>query len=250
MNGRIAFLFLALAATTTTLVACGDKDETGGVDENAEPVLSIVSPTEGQAFDEGTEVSLEVAATDAVTGEALGVSEVTWTADGWAGASGSPVLVSDLPVGAYALTASARSAGQDLTATVNITVNAVPVPYTGAMNAMLVLDYMIGVWESSCDGSVSFVLQPSGEMTEGTGSCIVPDYPDDPVPFTLEGTVTDGVLTGALVMTYDGADYRTPFDGALAEDRSISAAYNKTFPGDTGGSLQIKGTWDASPSGK
>ena len=250
MHSNKRWFFTAVALCLAPIAAgCGDddKDDTSSVNEDAQPVLEITSPDDGDEFDKGAEVVLEVASTDAVTGETLGVSQVAWSADGWAGATGNPATVTDLPLGTYDITVVGKSAGQDLTASVEVTINAVPVPYAGNLNAVLTYDYGFGIWTDTCLGTVAFVLQPSGEMTDGMGTCTTTEYPDTPVSFTLEGNATDGNLVGNLVLSYDGEDYKTPYMGTLATDGKATGIFDTTFPIDMMTSFKIAGSWDAQP---
>jgi len=238
----------SILAVATLAFACGDKnDDTSTVDEDVVPVVEITSPTDGATFDVNTEVTLEARGTDSATGADLTLSEITWTAEGWTGASDSPVTVTDLPVGTYPLTVTARAAGQDLSASVTITVNALPVDYTGKLDLKTDVVYSGFSDTYPCPGDVSFTLEPDGSLSNGVGNCVIPDFPDYPVTFTLTGQVTDGVLDGSFVMTSDGTDYETPFTGTKAADGSIDAAYDTTFQ-DGRDSLRVYGTWGAKPA--
>jgi hypothetical protein len=98
-------------------IACGDK---GAGDSGAQVVtLSIASPDDGAFLDEGRDVLLDVEARDQ-TGAEVYVTDVAWSADGGWSAAGDEITVSDLPVGEYALRATAVYAGEALSASIDV----------------------------------------------------------------------------------------------------------------------------------
>jgi subtilisin family serine protease len=82
----------------------------GGGTVNEAPVVSITSPTDGSAFDEGTAITFAATAIDAEDGNLAG--SLTWTSsiNGTIG-SGTGFSVSDLSVGTHTITASVTDSG-------------------------------------------------------------------------------------------------------------------------------------------
>lgn len=237
----MSFLFLSL------LVACGTEDQPQDHEKKeTEPAtLVVTSPEDGATFDFGAPVPLSVTATRG--GQDVEVSRVTWTIGTWT-ANGATAEARDLDAGTYTVAVQADVDGQTLTGSVGIEVlepevPAEPVPYSGSMQAQVLVhtaDY--GDFEDQCNGPVSFVVRPDGTVA-GQGNCTA--FDQDFV-FAMEGQVANGVTQGQLILSYDGQDYGTPWDGTGDVGGPLAADFDKTHSSGRD-SIRIYGNWSATP---
>lgn len=253
MKATLTLLVLALA------VGCSDKggsdtssgDEGGnggnggnggggdGGDDHGDASLTILSPTDGDVFEYGDEVTLTVEASYEDGTDAT-VSQVSWSAGSWSG-NGSTLTVADLPVGALTVAVEGKVDGETLSDSVGITVNApAPVNFAGSLDATVELpDYHI---DTDCTGSVSFQITYDG-LISGSGSCTAFD---NNVSFSIDGTDSGGAIAGNMTMSDGTTDYATPYTGTRSESDHVSASFDKTFS-TSDGKLRLYGTFTADP---
>lgn len=251
---RIGLVLLSLlvlsACSGGTSDGASDRPPKDGEDTedttDREITIAIAAPQPGREFDADEAVPLEVTAKNG--SRATDVTSATWTIGAWNG-EGVSTEATGLPSGAHTISVAAVVAGDTYTATVDITVLELAVTnwtYAGTLEADVIIstqDY--GDFDDHCSTPISFALD-SGTLT-GSGTCAVfGDLDVEPIPFAMEGTVRGGTISGALIMTFDGTEARTPFDGSGDAGDPLSAAFDSTHR-DSGNSVRIMGTWSATP---
>lgn len=250
-------------AALTGLFSCGGKDDTGAEGEGegeggrGKATLRIESPSDGATFEEGEEVTFEVAATYE-NGDEADVSDVVWAAGDW-GRTGASITDNSLPVGELTIEVTATVDGHELDDSVSVTVNGPEetgdsgdsedtgdtgdgsTTYGGRFNADLTYD----VYTVACPGVIHLTIDADDTIT-GNGECYITEI-DYAVTFEVDGALSGSSLDGNLVMTGDdGSEYLTPYTGTLSGNH-IDGSFNETFTsGD--GSLTIEGTFSADPS--
>ncbi len=259
--------FLLLA-----LVACGDggwsKDSGSGAGK-AGISITIVSPEDGATVSANKPLQLEVTA---ARGEReVNVTAADWTVGGWTGSGASTSWAHPSP-GSVDVVVDAVVEGEHFAGSAHITIeggggdadtdtdadgdadadadsdtdaDTGPWNYSGTMSAHVWYDYSGYTGDGDCPGSVSGTLTTPDFV--GTGACTLPtDAGDFEVPFRLEGTVKGGKNSGDLILTQDGQDYRTPYDGSGNKGEHIGATYDKEFK-QNGDTIRIAGSWSADP---
>ena len=223
-------------------VACGDKDDTVVADDTAGPdgpashaVVEIVTPTTGETFAQGAEVTLEISVTNEDTGEAMDYDAVSWAAEGWSydQASGT---VTDLPLGSYSLGVTVTIGSRELEDSVSITVEEQhdPITYRGDLRSSIYLysdEYDMDD-EDPCDGTFELTTDDQYFVT-GSGECNVELFwgmVDWDVIFEIDGRRTDTTVEGSLFFYDDhGTRYETPYTGTISDtdiDTSFTAEHN------------------------
>lgn len=228
------------------LLACSGSTDGSDPDDQdkqaAEITIELVSPTEGEEFPYGEVVPLHVEAKR--NGNPVAIESATWTVGGWTG-TGKETEATGLEPGAKTVEVEAVVGGETYAASVGITI-AEPVvyAYSGTFDARVVADIDgYGEFEDTCRTSISFTVDAG--VLAGSGVCAVFDeYGFDPLPFTMEGAVGGGAVTGELVMLIEGEEARTPFTGTGRSGQPLEASFDTTHRAN-GSSVRIVGTWSA-----
>lgn len=237
----------ALVAALFPLACSGSSDDGsgGGGGGNGVAELTIASPTAGSEWELGEAVPLEVTATKA--GRDVPAQGVQWTIGDWAGQGASTEATGLLP-GEHTVTATATVDGEEVTASVDITVTGpASVDYEGRVTAEYTLDADFEV-SDACNGPITFTVMASGAVSgSGTTRC-VSDWVDDfNLDFTVEGTLSAGTLSGNFVFSSDGQEERVPFTGSgRYNDGDLTGSFDNTFSS-ADGSLRFNGSFTASP---
>lgn len=241
-------LFWPSACVAMTLMACtSETSDTGPVEDTASPaldpaVLSIVSPADGTVFSEGDSVTLSAEATGSVSGDVLPIDALEWTTNvgDWM-VSGNDVSVSDFPVGSLQLIATASISGREVTAAADLVVEPRRYELSGSLDADVELyssewNY---TFEDDCKGTMAFVIENS--VVSGTGSC---EAFDEPIEFLVEGTESDGVVTGEMGVS--GGEENVPFTASWdSEAEVLQGSFDQTWES-SDGTLRMVGTFSAS----
>jgi hypothetical protein len=240
-------MWLALAMSCS---GSGDTDKEPA-EKAGEAALAIVSPADGDTFEAGTDVALEVEGT--VDGRAVEAKQVAWTVGDWTG-TGASTSASGLPPGTYTVSVEASVDGTTLTDSVSIEVTRpegdadtdtdadADLSYAGTLEADVYIESDNFDIDDHCSAALAFLVDGLGGLA-GSATCNVFDTD---IPFTIEGRAQDGVVTGNLVMTYDGEEGRTPFTGTGDPGTPMQATFDSTFTS-SDGSLRIAGSWSAVP---
>lgn len=245
---RSAVLLVSLLA----LSACtggssddtGDKDRPGKETEEKVVTITIAAPADGREFEAEEAVPLQVNAKRG--SRATDITSATWTIGGWTG-QGVSTEATGLPSGAHTVSVDAVVGGETYTATVDITVKEPAITfwtYSGVLEADVTLESDFGDFDDHCTAPITFTID-SGTVVGG-GQCMVFDDlgVEDPLVFTLEGTVRGGNITGALVTAADGEEARTPFEGTGTAGNPLTATFDTTHRS-SDGSIRIAGSWSA-----
>jgi hypothetical protein len=225
-------------------------DPTNPTGDPNPPSLMITSPGDGATFTAGARVTLEARAMTGDGAPANGAVISWFTADGWS-AVGSPIEVTDLPVGSYSLAASTTVGGEAADASVRITVEEAlptePIDYSGTLAMETVLDAgSFGTFEYPClNDYLTFELD--GTAFVGAGACTVDaGFFTEQFVFAVEGTVSGASVSGTMTSAEAGGD-PLPFSGNYdSANGHISASYDETYA-NSDGSLRLYGTFDADP---
>lgn len=221
-------------------------DDTGDTDsDRPEVTLTVVAPRDDAEFDADEPVPLEVTAKRG--SRAQDIESATWTIGGWTG-SGATTEATGLPSGAHEVEVEVEVDGDTYRASVDITVLE-PVQtlfsYAGTLEADVIADTEFGEFDDHCSTPITFTLD--GGTISGTSTCeVFADFDLDPILFSITGSARGGTVTGALVMSVDGSDARTPFDGTGNAGGPLSATFDSTHRS-SDGSVRIVGSWSASP---
>ena len=208
--------------------------------------VAITSPADGASVQEGQEVTLSAAATDAYGASTQ--ASMQWSAPGWT-AQGNNVAVSDLPSGSYDLTVTATSGSNTASDRVSLEVQeqpAGPVDYEGVLDMLAVLDLGAwGVYDEPCVHEYLYLTIEAGSLT-GEGACTVDSgFSVDTYVFELSGTSDGTTISGEMVS--DLADGKgLAFYGTIDAAGHIEASYDETWDSPDG-SLQLVGTLWADP---
>jgi hypothetical protein len=210
-----------VSVVVLSLGACNGSGTIGGED-TPELLVAIASPVDGATSVSGDEVQLSatVAWSDGSAAEGIWV----WTAPEFE-LAGNNQVTTDLPVGSYALTATAVVGETTAQASVDVTVEQGPVEYGGAIDAKVDIKGGLGDYTVPCDGRCFAVALDYG--------------------FTIEGRIDGGVLTGTMLGDNATADQAVELTGSMSGD-TIEAAFDRTWT-NSSGSLRIYGTWSATP---
>ncbi len=232
------------------LAGCGepvDSAGSGGSSGSSSPgtggeelSITIISPADGAVVMEGDVVRLQVGAPDGLDGASWSLrGDASWSAEG------SPVEVSDLPVGELVLEVEAWSGQASASASVALTVEErVPISYAGDLDAWAELVSPLWSADGPCVGPVDFVREVDDTLS-GTGGCTADlDGYEQPVDFVIDGVIEGGAVSGT--MRSELSEEAIEFSGGVDADGLITCAFDKTWTeGD--GSLRIWGTLAASP---
>lgn len=238
-----------MSVLSLLLVACtgpgtddsGRPKKDGNDGETAEVTLTLVAPEAGQTYAAEDPLALHVEAKK--NGNPVAIESATWTIGGWTG-SGKETEASGLPSGPLTVNVEAVVGGEPYTASVDVVI-AEPVQttfnYGGTLEADVVLESDFGDFDDHCSAPITFTVD-AGTITGG-GQCMVfSDFVDDPLVFTMEGTVRGGTIQGNLVMSGDGEEARTPFTGTGRPGEPLTASFDSTHRS-SDGSLRIVGSW-------
>ncbi|MES2639822.1 MAG: hypothetical protein V4850_10075 [Myxococcota bacterium] len=244
MRSSVLFVsLLALAACTGGSDDTGDKDRPGKETEEKEVTLTIAAPADGREFDADEAVPLQVTAKRG--SRATDITSASWTIGGWTG-QGVSTEATGLPSGAHTVSVDAVVGGETYTATVDITVLEPAITfwtYSGVLEADVTLESDFGDFDDHCTAPITFTIDQG--TVSGGGQCMVfSDFVDDPLVFTMEGTVRGGTISGALVISSDDGDARTPFEGTGTAGNPLTASFDETHRS-SDGSLRIAGSWTA-----
>lgn len=237
------------------LAACGGKD--GGGDTGPKPELTVLvnAPTPAGTYHSNEGIPYEVIAR--LDGEPTDIQAASWSLDdGAQTASGATGTFDPVAAGDHTVHVEVHVAGQTGYRDVNFTVSPpegdadtdadtdadADVMYMGTVDANIDYHGSYGDFGSPCPGTLRFSVAPSGTMT-GDGTCRADTYD---FPFTLEGTVSGGSVSGNLVMTSNGTEVRTPFAGHGNVGSALTATYDTTHT-DAGESVRVYGSWTAEP---
>lgn len=249
-------LQVLVLSSILVLAGCGEDDDSegsgdggsrgastgdgGGGDGGDSLSVNVISPEDGAVVMEGEVVTLQVGAQGGLDGASWTIrGEPSWSAEG------SPVDVSDLPVGELVLVVEAWSGQASATASVAITVEErVPVSYTGGLDAWAELDSPLWSADGPCTGPVDFVREVDDTLA-GTGGCTADlDGFEQPVDFVITGVFDGATVSGT--MSSELSDEGIEFTGTVGEDGAVTCDFDKTWTeGD--GSLRIWGTLTANP---
>jgi|GEM_PF-6178943 len=217
--------------------ACGGS---GGDGPDA-PSLEILSPVEGDTFLYGEDVSLLATGLYEVSGDPVDLSGLTWvnsTGD-WE-ASGSDLVVTDLPVGDTVLTASVEVDGRFITDTVAVSIVSEPVDLVGPVDAYVELyaeEYNITI-DDDCVGTIRVTVGTDNNLS-GSLNC---EAFGESVDLGVSGSVADGEVHGAF--TVEDSDETVPFDGTYSQEDGMWAEYDSSFSSDDG-TLTFTGVFNA-----
>jgi hypothetical protein len=252
---RVLALMLVGCGGGTIKTETGDgpgpgPDPTNPTDPQDPPSLMITSPSDGATLTAGERVTLEARAMTGDGSPADGAVISWFTADGWS-AVGSPIQVTDLPVGTYNLAASTTVGGAAADASVRITVEEAlptgPIDYSGALAMETALDAgALGTFEYPCvNDYLTFELDRSAFVGSGA-STIDAGYITQQFVFAVEGTVTGATVSGTMTSAEAGGD-PLPFSGSYdSASGHIAASYDETYA-NSDGSLRLYGTFAADP---
>ncbi|MDP2313378.1 MAG: hypothetical protein Q8P41_10765 [Pseudomonadota bacterium] len=247
---RFGLVVIALLS----LPACSG-DSTDGTSDTDRPAkegddkvvtLTISAPQPGAEFDADEAVPLTVTAKRGA--KATDIASATWTIGGWTG-EGTSTEATGLPSGAHTVTVEAVVGEDTYSASVDITVLEPAQTfwsYAGTLEADVTLstaDY--GDFDDHCSAPITFTVD-TGTLVGGGQCNVFEDFVDDPLVFTLEGTVRGGNVTGFLIMATDGDPARTEFTGTGTVGNVLTASFDNTFR-DSGNSVRIVGSWSATP---
>jgi len=236
-------LWLAVACTSDPSSNGNTKDHGGTTDGGSVVEITIVSPEDGSTFDFAEAIPLSVEAT--VDGASTKIKTATWTIGDWT-TDGAEAEATDIESGDHKVKVDVTVNGSDFSDSVSITVkDAPPLNYSGRNNMNLTLTYGGSPYDDVCNGSLDFVLD--GSTFNGSGSC-TDDLLSTEFQYAVEGNVRNGNLDGDLILTdpNDGTEYRTPFTGTGSYGDAFAASFDYTHHID-GNTLQIEGTWNATP---
>ena len=224
-------------------VADDDDDDTAGDDDVDDELWSnselvVYAPVSGDFIPLGTPVVLEGAVLDE-DGNDLEWDEIAWTTDQdedfeFMGKYGE---VEDFPVGTHTITAKTELPNGDrLTYAVGgvLVQHELAGVYSGTVSLNVDLEiggYPIAV---NCVGSVDFVVEPYGELLEGTGSCIasVVGFGEIPVSLLIDGEIDDMVVTGDLAIDiYGWFERPTPFEGEVPAVGEMTGSFEEDLYG-------------------
>jgi len=250
---RVEALVSSLLALSALAGCSGDSAADAAEKERLEQeaaakavTITLASPDAGAEFEADTAIPLKVSAKKGA--KATEADSVSWTIGAWHG-EGAQTEANGLPSGTHTVEVEVVVDGETYTDSVEITILEPAITswvYAGTLEADVIVDTAdYGSFDDHCSTSVSVNLE-SGDLT-GSGVCSVfGDFGFDPIGFDMEGTVRGGTVSGALIMTFDGTEARTPFDGTGTAGETIEASFDTTHR-DSGDSVRIVGSWTAAP---
>ncbi len=219
--------FLLIA--TTLLAGCAPTIE-----------IMVISPPQGDVFNEGVPILLDVAATaDGLPFEPTPM----WSAGDWS-QTGNGIYVDSLPLGEATITGVVEHEGGEASVDIAVTVVEAPpepIHFTGLLEAHLYFESEAYTGPAECPHeSLELDLQPNGTLT-GLGVCTAPVIGS--LQFLVEGLVSGSSVTGT--MRLEAYERVVEFSGTNT-DGDLEATYDETIEqGD--GSMRLFGNWTASP---
>jgi len=231
-----------------------DDDDDDVVDDDdvddelwANSELVVYSPSSGDFIPLGTPVVLEGEVLDE-DGDPLDWDEIAWTTDQdedfeFVGRYGE---VEDFPVGEHTVTAKTELPNGDrLTYAVGgiLVQHEYAGVYTGTVS--LSVDLEIGGYPiaANCVGAVDFVVEPYGELVEGTGACIasVAGFGEIDVSLVISGEIDGAAVAGDLAIDFFGwFELPSQFEGEFPVAGEMTGSFEDEYLGTT-----ISGTIDA-----
>jgi hypothetical protein len=250
---RVVVLVSSLLALSA-LAGCSGDTETDAAEKERleqeaaakEVTITVTSPDAGAEFEADTAIPLKVNTKKGA--KATEADSVSWTIGAWHG-EGAQTEASGLPSGAHTVEVEVTVDGETYASSVDITILEPAITswvYAGTLEADVIVDTAdYGSFDDHCSTAVSVNLE-SGVLS-GSGVCAVfGDFGFDPIAFDMDGTVRGGTVSGALIMTFDGTEARTPYDGTGTSGDTIGASFDTTHR-DSGDSVRIVGSWTAAP---
>lgn len=254
---RLSFLF---PLSVLHVLSCSGKDGSGDSAPTAELTVLVNAPSPASTYYSNEQVPFEVVAR--LDGEPADVTHATWSLDDGAqekeGATGNfdPMSAGEHAVHVEVL-AGGQSASRDVTFTVSppegdadtdadtdTDTDADATQFIGTIEANIDYHGDFGDFGSPCPGTLSFTLDAAHTIV-GSGTCRTTDGGYD-FPFTMDGAASGGVVSGNLVMTYDGTDALTPYTGHGGSQTTITANFDETFNSGSD-TIRIYGSFSADP---
>ena len=216
-------------------------DDTGDDDsmwDDAE--LVVVSPESGDFIPLGTPVHLQAEVLDGA-GEPTGWDEILWTTDQdedfeYIGALGD---VEDFPVGEHVVKAETELPNGDrLTYAVGgiLVQHEYAGVYTGTVNIGMNMVIQEIPVSANCVGAVDFVVDPYGELLEGTGACIasIAGMFDLDVDLVIDGEIDGDEIDGQIGVSILGwFDLPTSYLGSFVASDEMAGSFEDEIMGIT-----------------
>ncbi len=210
-----------------------DDDDTGDDDsmwDGAE--LVVYSPESGDFVPLGTPMLLDAEVLDE-NGDPTGYDEILWTTDQdesfeYVGASGE---FEDFPVGEHVIKAETELPNGDrLTYAVGgiLVQHEYAGVYSGTVNVGIALDIQGVPISGACVGAVDFIVDPYGEVLDGTGACIasIAGYLDLDLDLVISGDILGDSIDGEIGISVLGwFDLPTAYAGSFVASDEMEGSF-------------------------
>ena len=219
-----------------------DDDTTGDDDDSMwdDAELVVYSPESGEFFPLGTPVLLDAEVVDG-DGQPMEWDEIVWTTDQdgdfeFIGGGGE---VEDFPVGEHVVKAETELPNGDrLTYAVGgvLVQHEYAGVYSGTVNVGIDLEIQGYPISGNCVGAVDFVVDPYGELLEGTGACIasIAGYLDLDLDLVIDGAIDGDLIDGQIgISVYGWFDLPTAYTGSFVASDEMEGSFNGEILGVT-----------------
>ena len=218
--------------------ATDDDDDTVDTSMWDGSELLVHSPMSGSFVPLSDPMHLEGEVIDA-DGESTDFDEIVWTTDQdaefeYIGAMGD---VEDFPVGEHVIKATAELPNGDR---LIYAVGGVLVQheyagvYSGTVNINIDMEIQGYPISASCVGSTDFLVDPYGEILEGSGACIasVMGMLDLDVSLIIQGEIYDELVDGTISIDIAGwFELPSTFNGEFVSSDEFSANFDYDYSG-------------------
>ena len=220
----------------------GDDDTTGDDDDSMwdDAELVVYSPESGDFFPLGTPVLLDAEVVDG-DGQPMEWDEILWTTDQdedfeFIGTVGE---VEDFPVGEHVVKAETELPNGDrLTYAVGgiLVQHEYSGVYSGTVNVGINIEIQGYPIAGNCVGAVDFIVDPYGELLEGTGACIasLAGYLDLDLDLVIDGEIDGGAIDGQIGISVMGwFDLPTAYTGSFVASDEMEGSFDGEILGVT-----------------
>ncbi len=220
-----------------------DDDTTGDDDDDSmweDAELVVYSPESGDFFPLGSPVLLDAEIVDA-DGQAMEWDEILWTTDQdeeWE-FIGPLAEVEDFPVGEHVVKAETELPNGDrLTYAVGgvLVQHEYAGVYSGTVNVGIDIEIQGYPISGNCVGAVDFIVDPYGELLEGTGACIasIAGYLDLDLDLVIDGEIDGDLIDGTIgISVYGWFDLPTSYTGSFVASDEMEGSFEGEILGVT-----------------